>query len=261
MRFGENVVWVQACRWAAAAALGRASRAASMRVGSSSWRLSSSGMSSEFDPRRPQLVEARRRAVLGEALHDGRRLDEGVVDAERHRAVAGRAVDPQPPPGHALLADRDADRRRFGGAVVEAAALGQEVVAADGVRVVVGDPAGAVGAAVPPRRRRRSRGRRRAAGRRWSTMSLKATAIDDVRLSMSTAPRPQTSSTPSALRDELAAERVLRSSRGRGPARRRCGPSGTGSARRGRGPRRGPRTTPGPASAPTARSSTPGPST
>ena len=59
----------------------------------------------------------------------------------------GRAVHPQAAPGDALLPDRDADRRRLRRAVVEPAALGQQVVAADRVRVVLGHPAGAVGAA------------------------------------------------------------------------------------------------------------------
>ena len=107
IRFGENVVWVQAWRWAAAAAFGQRRRARRRcAAGSSSAALSSSGTLQRLDPGRPQLVEPGRRPVLGEPLHDGGRLDERVVDAERHRAVARRAADAQPPPRHALLGRR-----------------------------------------------------------------------------------------------------------------------------------------------------------
>ena len=47
IRLGENVVWVQAWRWAAAAAFGSSSSAASMRAGSSSAALTSSGRPSD----------------------------------------------------------------------------------------------------------------------------------------------------------------------------------------------------------------------
>ena len=53
----------------------------------------------------------------------------------------------QAPPRHALLADDHVDAATALVAVVQTAALGQQVVAADRVGVLVGDPARAVGAA------------------------------------------------------------------------------------------------------------------
>ena len=76
--------------------------------------------------------------------------------------------------------------------MVETAALGQQVVAADGVGVLVGDPSRAVGAA----RLLVGDGevQQVALGAEAALHSeRKTTAIDAVRLSMSTAPRPHTS--------------------------------------------------------------------
>ena len=81
---------------------------------------------------------------VGQAADDLGRGDQRVVGAVRHRAVAGRAVDAQPAPGDALLGDVDRD---VAGAVVAdrrvAAGLGEHVLRADGVPVVVDHVLGA----------------------------------------------------------------------------------------------------------------------
>ena len=98
-------------------------------------------------PRPPQFVEARRRAVVADPLHDGGRGHQRVVRLEWGAAVAGGAVHAELPPGHALLADVDADVGLLLRAAVEAAVLGEHVVRRDRVAVVVGHPAHAVRAA------------------------------------------------------------------------------------------------------------------
>jgi len=98
--------------------------------------------------RPPQLVESGRWAVVGESLGDGCSLDQGVVRPERHRAVAGRAPHRQAPPGDTLLPHVHRDDGRLGGPDVEPTVLGQDVVGTDRVELVLGHPAGAVGAAV-----------------------------------------------------------------------------------------------------------------
>ena len=81
---------------------------------------------------------------VGQAAHDLGRRDEGVVGAVRHRAVARRPVDAQAAPGDALLGDVDGD---VPGAVVAdrrvAAGLGEHVLRADRVPVVVDHVLGA----------------------------------------------------------------------------------------------------------------------
>ena len=80
---------------------------------------------------------ARRRTISAAVI-------ERVVRAVRHRAVPGRAVDAQPAPGDALLGDVHGDVAR---AVVAhrrvATGLGQHVLRADGVPVVVDHVLGA----------------------------------------------------------------------------------------------------------------------
>ncbi len=78
----------------------------------------------------------------------------------------GRAAHPQPAPGDALLADVDRDVRRLGRTAVQAAALGQHVVGADRVGLVVGHPLQRRGRCPTPRRRRRSRSGRPSGGSR-----------------------------------------------------------------------------------------------
>ena len=126
-------------------------------------------------------------------------------------------------PGDALLPDVDADVRRFARPAVQPAVLGEHVVGADRVGAR-GRPSTACRARCPtPRRRRRSRSGRPSAGSRCGRGGGTRRPSTTVRFSMSTAPRPHTSAV-----DQLAAERVAASSRPRSPARRRCGPSGTG---------------------------------
>ena len=94
------------------------------------------------DLARPQLVEARSGPVVGQPLHHAGRLDQCVVAAERRRPVAGRSPHGEPPPRHALLGDvhPDEGRSSVAATAVQAAALGQHVVGADRIRVVVGHP-------------------------------------------------------------------------------------------------------------------------
>ena len=99
------------------------------------------------DRRRPQLVEARRRAVVADPLHDCGRGHQRVVGLVRHRAVAGCAANAQAAPGDTLLADVDRDVRLVLGTAVQAALLGQHVVGADRIGLVVGHPLHAVRAA------------------------------------------------------------------------------------------------------------------
>ena len=83
-------------------------------------------------------------SVGHEPTHDLRRGDEGVVGAVRHRAVAGGAGDPEPQPREPLLGDADGDAAP---AVVAdlrpAAGLGEHVVGADRVPVVIDHVLGA----------------------------------------------------------------------------------------------------------------------
>ena len=114
-----------------------------MRAGSSSPRLSLVGQPHHADLRLPHVGDVRLRAVGGEAANDLGRLDERVVGAEGHRAVGRRAGHPEPAPGDALLAGVDddppdtvlADGR-------PTAHLRQDVVAGDGVPVLVDHPLG-----------------------------------------------------------------------------------------------------------------------
>jgi hypothetical protein len=139
--------------------------------------------------RRPERVEA--------AHHLGRG-DQRVVGAERLAGVAGRAPDPQRAPVGALLAHdhRQAGARRR--VDREPAGLGDDVVGGHVVAVLAHQGVGAPGAQrllVGHRGvHQRARGRKPPVARR-----PRATAIDAVRFSMSTAPRPQTSSTPSSV--------------------------------------------------------------
>ena len=64
-------------------------------------------------PRRPQLVESRRRPIVGKALDHASGLDQGVVAPERRRAMPRHTTHSQPPPCDALLGDVDADHRRL----------------------------------------------------------------------------------------------------------------------------------------------------
>ena len=84
-------------------------------VGSSSAVAQVVGQVDRRDPGLPQVVELRRRPERGEPADDLGRLDQRVVGAVGHRAVAGRAVDAQAAPGDALLGDVDRD---VAGAVV-----------------------------------------------------------------------------------------------------------------------------------------------
>ena len=156
---------------------------------------------------RPQVVEAGHTPVLRQAAHHLGRGHERVVRPVRHRPVAGRSADPQAQPGEALLGDADGDPpHAVGTGRRPPAGLGEHVVGTDGVPVLVDHVLGApppagllVGDAEVDQRAPRAEPL--VASRR------KATAIDDVMLSMSIAPRPHTSARPSAAR----------------PARRRTG--------------------------------------
>ena len=76
--FGENVVCVQAWRWVAAPTRGIASSAASMRSRVEQRLLQLVVDAERLDLAAPQLVELRGGPVVGEALHDGGRLDSAL---------------------------------------------------------------------------------------------------------------------------------------------------------------------------------------
>ena len=140
-------MWVQACRCRCAPGVRQVGEQVVDRV-----LVEHRGRHVGFEVERcdlaaPQLVEARRRPVVGDARHDLGRGDERVVRAVRHRAVPGRAAHAEPAPRDALLAHRHVDAAMALAAVVETAALGEQVVAADRVGVLVGDPARTVRAA------------------------------------------------------------------------------------------------------------------
>ena len=96
--FGDTVVCEQA--WAMRASPGSSEAiASSMRAGSVSARTHVVGQVHRLDPGPPEVVELWLPAVGRQAAHDLGRGDEGVVGAERHRAVARGAVDAQAQPG------------------------------------------------------------------------------------------------------------------------------------------------------------------
>jgi hypothetical protein len=94
----------------------------------------------------PRVEDARGGPVVGDALDDDGRGDEGIVGAERTRAVPGRAMHGEEPPVPALLSHRYpqlvARRRRDG----HAAALGDDVIALDRLRLVLHEVFGPVDA-------------------------------------------------------------------------------------------------------------------
>ena len=121
---------------------------------------------------------------------------------QRPRAVTGRAVDADPAPADALLADGDPDALAGGGVLQDTAVLGDDVVAADGVALVLGEPPGAqraagllVGDGEEQERAARPAPRRRQASRRHRHRGGEVEHVDG-------AP------TPHHAVDELAAERV-----------------------------------------------------
>ena len=85
--------------------------------------------------------------VVGQAGHDLRGLDQRVVGAVGHRAVAGRALHAQPPPRHALLPHVHDDVRLAVVLADRAAVLGQEIIGAQGVPVLLAHVPGAERAA------------------------------------------------------------------------------------------------------------------
>ena len=94
--------------------------------------------------RSPDLTDLRSRSVRGQPPHDLGRLDQRVVGAERHRPVAGRAADRQAAPGDPLFAGVDDDAVHVvTGRHLPTAHLGERVVAADRVPVLVAHPLGA----------------------------------------------------------------------------------------------------------------------
>ena len=171
---------------------------------------------------------------------------------------AGRAVDPQPPPRRALLADGHDDLWPPRPVHAPAAGLGDHVVGAHRVELVLHQPVGAVLRRPPPRRPRRGRRACRAAASPCRARCLVATAIDAVRLSMSMAPRPQTSPSTSSPPNGIALPPRRRHRHDVGVAHQagawvpsgrcpRCGPRPSGgrasarsSRRRGRRPRGSP---------------------
>ena len=192
--FGENVVCVQAWRCAGAPAFGSAGeRRRRCRLGSSSAASGRRRVRATSTCAAPQLVEARRRAVLGEALHDRGRLHQRVVDAgtASSRGPACRAGGAGATPRPSRRPSRRCWRLP---ACRRGARRSRSAGSRSGSRRRGGRrPSGRRGRCPPPRRRRRSRGGRPRAGTRASPSERKTTAIDAVRLSMSTAPRPHTS--------------------------------------------------------------------
>ena len=173
--------------------------ASSTRAGSLQRRPQVVGKVEAGELGRPQVVEAGHAPVLRQAAHHLGRGHERVVRPVRHRPVAGRSADPQAQPGEALLGDADGDApHAVGTGRRPPAGLGEHVVGPDGVPVLRRSGTRPPTARRLPRRRRRSRSAT-PRGRNPSVASRrKATAIDDVMLSMSMAPRPHTSARPSA---------------------------------------------------------------
>ncbi len=95
----------------------------------------------------PLVEDLRLGLVGGHPAHHLGGCDQRVVGAEGHGAVAGRALDHEPPPVDALLSDRhrqlDARGRRNG----HAAAFGDHVIGLDHVELLACQVAGAVDAA------------------------------------------------------------------------------------------------------------------
>ena len=140
---GENVVWVHACASRASARLSRSHTASYTRSGSVSASVRPGSSVQRLHVAAPGIEDARLRPVLGEPLHDLGGGHERVVGLERPRAVAGRAVDDQAAPVAALLADRHLQGVAGLGRDRHAAALGDDVVALHGVRVMLDQVAGA----------------------------------------------------------------------------------------------------------------------
>ena len=158
------------------------------------------GQAERVDPGRPQLGNRGRRPVVGEPLDHPGRLDERVVACgtapSRDRVCPARVRRRHATPFSATLIPMNG---ASGGPGVQTAVLGEHVVGPDRVGMVVGHPAGAVRAAgllVGDPEVDQIAGRAEAPTARWSARCRKATAIDAVRLSMSTAPRPHTSAVP-----------------------------------------------------------------
>ncbi len=110
------------------------------RVGDLGW------VAHRRDEAAPHLVDLRLGLVLRQPAYDLGRGHQRVVGPVGLRAVARRAVHPQPAPVRALLPDDDGQlepRRRRDG---DAARLGDHVVGADGVGGMVGQPLRPVGA-------------------------------------------------------------------------------------------------------------------
>jgi hypothetical protein len=85
-------------------------------------------------------------AVGRQTTDNGRCRDQGVVGAQRLGGMARLAVDAQPAPAAALLPDHHGQAPATRAVEWDATGLGDEVVALDGVGLVLGEPAGAVGA-------------------------------------------------------------------------------------------------------------------
>ena len=118
----------------------------------------------------------------------------------------------------------------------DAAGLGDDVVGADGVELVLGEVLGAPGARAPPRRPRPGRsacpsGRNPESASRCDGDGHRRGEVEHV----------DRAAAPDLAVDELAAERIAAPAVGVGRARRRCGPSAAASARRVACPRCGPR--------------------
>ena len=85
----------------------------------------------------PELVYVRGGAIIRETADHVGGLDQRIVRAIRHRAVARRPRDTQAPPGHALLADVHGDVQLAAVRGHEAAVLGQEIVRAERIPVTL----------------------------------------------------------------------------------------------------------------------------
>ena len=132
--------------------------------------------------------------VGGDAAHHLGRLHQRVVGPVRLGAVARRARDRRIDPAAALLARRSpAASGPSGLGIGMPPGLGDHVVGPHGVGLVVDEVARRRRCPAPPRRPRRGRSACPWAGSPTRARCLVATAIDAVRLSMSTAPRPHTS--------------------------------------------------------------------
>ena len=129
-----------------------------------------------------------------EPAHHLGRGHERVVGAERLARVAGRARHRDAAPVRTLLTHDHRQPRTGGAGHLEAAGLGDHVVGHHRVALVVDEMARAPRCRAPPRRRPRGTRACPSARSRAAASRLNATAIDAVRFSMSTAPRPQISS-------------------------------------------------------------------